>query len=186
MLGPRVILTCTCRADLSILLLSHKMRPIFSQDAIAGVFHITLFLPVVSSHLWLTSTAGHRLGWSSTGLSVSPILLAFSPDLLLYLVLRSRKACDVQDVNPPFRSRLKPYASWVPLTPFHILAFCQWRHGILFWKIYCQRFLRGLRWHPLIPYIVSWTQIFYKRTKAAMNAYTGGSGFGIRRSRDRS
>ena len=37
------------------------------------------------------------------------------------LYLRFRKACDAQGVNPPFRSRLQPYASWVALSTFTFL-----------------------------------------------------------------
>ena len=40
------------------------------------------------------------------------------------LYLRFRKACDAQGVNPPFRSRLQPYASWVALVALTFLLLC--------------------------------------------------------------
>lgn len=81
-----------------------------------SVLASSLFAPL--AYLDCSTQAGVVFNWFIS-LTNTAGFLSWIFCCILYL--RFRKACDVQGVNPPFRSRLQPYASWVALATFTFL-----------------------------------------------------------------
>ncbi|KAL0937017.1 proline-specific permease [Colletotrichum truncatum] len=74
----------------------------------------------VLAYLSVSSDAGVVFNWfvslTNTAGYTSWILCAF-------IFLRFRKACDVQDIKPPYRSWCQPYGAWISMVCFAFLLF---------------------------------------------------------------